>query len=136
MCTDITWSASLVNFRTCCTPAKMETRSFLFSLAICFYFAFTLDITTAGGSCLLNVCLCAPYVVDCEDSINIRPRFTTNERLYVRHLKLRWDHVLWIKQMCDAFPRLEYVVFGYTQTVRSTRCPLLGTCGHLKVDCL
>jgi hypothetical protein len=115
---------------------KMLNGVILFSLTISVILAAILDTSHGAGSCLLNTCICSAYVVNCQDCANSRPHFTTSERLYIRYVKLRWDHVAWMREICDGFPNLEVVIVGYSQTMRSTPCPQLERCHHLKVNCL
>ena len=120
------------------TDYKMVNSVMLFALTISVVLVAILDTSNAdtAGSCLLNACICSAYVVNCQDCANSRPHFTTSERLYIRYVKLRWDHVAWMGEICDGFPNLEVVIVGYSQTMRSTPCPQLERCHHLKVNCL
>ena len=115
---------------------KMGSLRWILFLFASIYLLSLFDTTDAFGSCLLNQCICQPYVINCEDYSNTRPHFTTTERRYVNYLKVRWSHVAWISKICTGFPQLESVFFGYAQSPRDTPCPTLPRCPRIQVECL
>ena len=97
--------------------------------------AATVDISQGIGSCLLNKCLCMPTTVNCADYNVARPIFTTYERIYVKHMLVRWIHVPWIKALCHNFPALKNVFIGNQEAPRDADCPTLTSCPTVGVEC-